>query len=220
MTAWGGPVRMRMFAFRTVYESGMAMAGRLFTIGHSNHEMEHFLGLLKRHRTEVVVDVRSSPSSQYATHFDGLVLKAALERAGIQYVFLGNELGGRPAGEEFYDEKGYVLYFKVARRPEFLSGIRRLEKTAGEHRLAVMCSEEDPSECHRRLLVGRVMAERGFGLVHIRGDGRIQTEEELTAEERRGDGQLSLFPEPEGDAEWKSTRSVLPRSQPRNSSKR
>ena len=109
---------------------------------------------------------------------------------------------------------------KVARRPEFLQGIRRLESELGVRRVAIMCSEENPAECHRRLLIGRVLAERGIGVDHIRGDGRVQSEDELAAEERRGDGQLSLFPEPEGDAEWKSTRSVSPRRQPRSSSER
>ncbi len=196
----------------------MAVSGRLFTIGHSNHELEHFVGLLKQHRVEGVVDVRSNPSSQYATHFDSLILKPALEQAGIKYAFLGHELGGRPPGEEFYDEKGHVLYYKAARRPEFLLGIRRLVNAAGRTRLAIMCSEEDPTECHRRLLVGRVLGEQGIGVDHIRGDGRVQPEEELAAEERRGDGQLSLFPEPEGDAEWKSTRSASPRRPQRSSS--
>ncbi|HPP22479.1 MAG TPA: DUF488 domain-containing protein [Phycisphaerae bacterium] len=195
------------------------MSGRLFTIGHSNHELEHFIGLLKQHAVEAVVDVRSHPSSQYATHFDSLLLKPALEAAGIKYAFLGHELGGRPPGDEFYDDQGYVLYDKAARRPEFLLGIRRLENAVGRMRLAIMCSEEDPTECHRRLLVGRVLVREGIGVDHIRGDGRIQTEEELTGEERRGDGQLSLFPEPEGDTEWKSTRSVSPKRRPSASSK-
>ena len=113
-----------------------------------------------------------------------------------------------------------MLYYELARRPEFLSGIRRLENAAGKRRLAIMCGEEDPTECHRRLLVGRVLMEHGVGVDHIRGDGRIETEEELAAQERRGDGQLSLFPEPEGDAGWKSTRSVLPKRPPRDFSMR
>lgn len=198
----------------------MAVTGRLFTIGHSNHAMERFLALLKQHAVTTLVDVRSSPSSQYATHFDSLVLQSAVEGAGIRYVFLGRELGGRPAGEEFYDEEGYVRYDQLARRPEFLAGIRRLESESGVHRLAIMCSEENPAECHRRLLIGRVLMERGIGVDHIRGDGRVQSEEELAADERRGDGQLSLFPEPEGDAEWKSTRSVSRKRAPRSSLER
>lgn len=195
----------------------MAVSGRLFTVGHSNHDLDHFVGLLKQHGVEGIVDVRSSPSSQYATHFDSLALKPALEERGIKYAFLGHELGGRPTGEEFYDEKGHVLYARVARRPEFLMGIARLERSVERIRLAIMCSEEDPTACHRRLLIGRVLTEKGIGLDHIRGDGQVQTEEELAEVERRANAQLSLFPE-EGDAAWKSTRSVSQRSQPRTSS--
>jgi len=93
------------------------VGGRLFTIGHPNHELDYFLGLLRQHQVEAVVDVRSNPSSQYATHFDSLVLRPALERVGIKYLFLGSELGGRPPGDEFYDSAGHVLYYRVAREP-------------------------------------------------------------------------------------------------------
>ena len=92
---------------------------------------------------------------------------------------MGRELGGRPAGAEFYDQEGHVLYSRVAESSLFLEGLERLQEGLREFRLALLCSEENPAACHRRLLVGRVLAERGVAIDHIRGDGRLQSEAEL-----------------------------------------
>lgn len=194
----------------------------LFSIGHSNHALETFLGLLKQHQIEVLVDARSNPYSKFAPHFDVEPLKKEVTGAGIRYVYLGKELGGRPNGDEFYDADGHVLYSRVAESPLFLEGIRRLETGVTKYRVALLCSEEDPSACHRRLLVGRVLATHGVQLDHIRGDGRIQTEEELQAEEerRRTNGQIGFFEEHPQEKTWRSIQSVLQRGRRQNSSER
>jgi uncharacterized protein (DUF488 family) len=196
-----------------------ASARRLYSIGHSNHPLELFLGLLKRHEIEVLVDVRSQPYSRYASQFDAEVLRQAIIAAGLKYVYLGRELGGRPEGTEFYDAEGHVLYARVAGSPLFLQGIRRLENGLEKFRAAMMCSEEDPARCHRHLLIARVLADRGIGVDHIRGDGQIQDEAKLRAEavSRHDRGQLQLFAEPEEGA-WRSIRAVLPRKPRPNSS--
>src|SRR6202163_4939957 len=148
----------------------------VLTIGHSNHRIDHFLDLLKSHAVQVVVDTRSQPYSEYATQFDQKPLKKTLEAEGIRYVFLGRELGGRPDGDEFYDDQGHVLYDRVAETPLFQEGLSRLENGIREYNVAILCAEENPAACHRRLLIGRVLRDRGIGMKHVRGDGRIQTE--------------------------------------------
>jgi uncharacterized protein (DUF488 family) len=100
----------------------------LFTIGHSNHPLEKFIELLRRHGVEVVVDTRSQPYSRHAPHFNRDALRAALASAGIRYSFLGEELGGRPRGEEYYDAEGYVRYDRVAAADFFQTGIARLKR--------------------------------------------------------------------------------------------
>ena len=97
----------------------------IFTIGHSNHPLDKFLSLLKAPSAEVLVDIRSHPYSRHAPHFGSRNLKAATTGVGIKYLFLGEELGGRPKGEEFYDADGYVLYSRMAEAPFFLEGISR-----------------------------------------------------------------------------------------------
>jgi uncharacterized protein (DUF488 family) len=188
---------------------------RLLTIGHSNHSMEHLLELLRLHSVQVVADVRSSPYSKYATHFDREPLLEALRAAGFQYVYLGSELGGRPRGDAYYDAAGHVLYDKVVESSGFQEGVVRLESGLRRYVVAVLCAEEDPAGCHRRLLVGRVLGERGVAIDHIRGDGRLQAEAELAAAEPHSN-QLSLFEEIE--APWKSIPSVSPKKRQNSSS--
>ena len=158
----------------------------VLTIGHSNRSMDEFLTLLKQHAVEVLADVRSQPHSKYVPHFDYANLKRAVEAAGVQYVFLGRELGGKPDGKEFYDTQGHAVYSRIAASEPFRLGIARLLEGIRKYRVAIMCSEEDPANCHRRLLVGKVLMEQGVSIKHIRGDGRIQTEEELLRQEEAG----------------------------------
>jgi uncharacterized protein (DUF488 family) len=198
-------------------EKNATASPHVFTIGHSNHTVEHFLGLLKSQGVQVIVDTRSQPYSKYATQFDHEALKAALQDAGIRYLYLGRELGGRPEGDEFYDDEGHVLYDRVAATGLFQEGLSRLERGIGEYNVAMLCAEENPAACHRRLLVGRVLLERGIRVEHIRGDGRIQTEEEVAAEADPNQDQLQLFQTAEAEP-WKSIPSVLRKKRPNSSS--
>jgi uncharacterized protein (DUF488 family) len=185
----------------------------VFTIGHSNHSAETFVRLLKGYGIEVLVDTRSHPYSRHAPRFNASALENALSKDGIGYLFFGAELGGRPEGGEFYDAKGRVDYALVGCSRPFLDGISRLEKELRTHTAALLCSEEDPARCHRRLLVGRALEELGYMLRHIRGDGSLETEDEA------GGGQPVLFPETEASPR-KSIRSVSRKSRRPSSSGR
>jgi len=188
-------------------------SANVFTVGHSNHTMDHFLNLLQDHGVQVIVDARSQPYSKYATQFDHERLKSALTQAGVRYLYLGRELGGRPDGDDFYDEDGHVLYDRVAATTLFQEGLARLERGIREYSVALLCAEENPAGCHRRLLVARVLLDHGFQVQHIRGDGRIQTEEEVAAEVDPDRDQLSLFQKAE-DEPWKSIPSVSRKKRP------
>jgi len=191
----------------------------VWTVGHSNHPLEVFLDLLVKHRIEVLVDVRSAPYSSYASQFNREALPEPLAGRSVKYLFMGDCLGGRAESDEFYDEEGYVRYDRLAERAEFQQGIGRLLDGLSRFRVALMCGEEDPTGCHRRLLIGRVLARHGVQVIHIRGDGHTQTEPELAAEEefRKTRGQLTLF-DLEGEQPWRSSRSVSPRRPPESSS--
>jgi uncharacterized protein (DUF488 family) len=191
----------------------------VYTIGHSSHSFEEFLELLTRQKMEVVVDTRSSPYSRFVPQFDRELIQKALAKSGVKYLFLGGELGGRPKNSDYYDAAGHVLYSRITKDAAFISGIERLEHGIAEFKVALMCGEEDPANCHRRLLVGRVLAEHGHQLLHIRGDGRLETDAEVAATSRKPlvNEQPALFAELDED-QWRSTASVLPKRVPASSS--
>jgi len=192
----------------------------IFTIGHSNQGSGRFLKLLTDNSIQILVDVRSSPHSRFATQFNAMTLKKALADRGIKYLYMGNELGGRPPESSMYDKEGHALYHLMARSPLFLRAVKRLLKGSENRRIALMCSEEDPSECHRYLLVGRVVGQNGVTVLHIRADGRVQTDEQLekvNARESIASSQLAMFSEQKG-ASWRSAKSI--RSASRNGARK
>jgi uncharacterized protein (DUF488 family) len=191
----------------------------VYTVGHSSHSFETFASLLAGNGLEVVVDTRSAPYSKFAPQFDREALQKSLAASGIKYLFLGEELGGRPKGDSFYDENGRVLYGKRTSAPMFLSGMERLERGMAQFRVALMCGEEDPAHCHRRLLIGRVLVERGHNLLHIRADSHIETESEVEQLSKKSlaTKQPALFSELDED-QWRSTVSVSPKKAPASSS--
>ena len=193
----------------------------IFSIGHSNQSIQAFIELLRQHNIQTLIDVRSSPYSRYVPHFNSTTLASAVEQADIKYLFMGKDLGGRPEGDEFYDENDHVLYNRVAESPYFLKGIQRLKEIGQVSRAAIMCSEEDPTVCHRHLLIGYVLAQQGVDLQHIRGNGRLQSEKQLASHEEKGPFEQSLWDKEttkKGENSWKSIRPVSRRKQPPSSS--
>ena len=140
----------------------------IYTIGHSNHRWELFLALLKGHAIETLVDVRSRPVGRWAAFANIHALPGLMEREGVRHVFMGDSLGGKLADRELYDGNGTPDYGKIASQPEFQKGIEELMGVTGVSRVAIMCAEEDPSGCHRALLISPALRHRGVALVHIR----------------------------------------------------
>ncbi len=190
---------------------------RLFSIGHSNQPFKGLVRLLQQHRVEVVADVRTSPYSRYNPQFNSRDLRFGLKESGIRYVFLGKELGGRPEEARFYDSDGHVHYGRVAKTDWFQTGLDRLCHGTTQFRTAILCSEEDPAECHRFLLITRALSDRGVAVAHIRGDGSLQSTKEISAFDPEHKV-VSLFGE-EVRSSWRSTRSVLPRNRQKSSSR-
>jgi uncharacterized protein (DUF488 family) len=151
------------------------MEQALYTIGHSNHELSQFIGLLRQHDIEVVADVRSSPYSAYNPQFNRETLQAHLHAAGIGYIFLGAELGARRTELECYDDEGRVRYAHVAQTPGFCAGLQRLADLRSAQRVALMCAEKDPLTCHRTILICRALRDQTPDIRHIREDGSLET---------------------------------------------
>jgi uncharacterized protein (DUF488 family) len=147
----------------------------IYTIGHSNHPIEHFTALLQQHGIQALADVRSNPYSRFNPQFNRERLQASLAAAaGIRYVFLGEELGARSKDPACYDEEGRVSYIKLAQTPLFRQGIARLRTGMQQHRIAMMCAERNPLECHRTILVSRELERIGIPVLHILHDGALE----------------------------------------------
>jgi uncharacterized protein (DUF488 family) len=146
----------------------------LFTIGHSNIPAERFTAMLRAAGVETVADVRSVPASRFCPWFSAKNLAPLLAGASMSYLFFGDELGGRPRDPSLYCD-GVADYEAMARRPSFRAGLDRLLVNAGRRCLCLMCSERDPLDCHRCLLVARALAARGVTVGHILHDGGIKS---------------------------------------------
>ena len=149
----------------------------VLTIGHSTHTLEGFLVLLCQHDVTAVADVRSAPYSRFNPQFNRDVLASALDVEGIRYVYLGNELGGRSGDPECYKD-GRIRYERVRRTKSFRNGLVRVVDGAARHRIALMCVEKEPLDCHRTLMVSLALDEKGIRIEHIHSDGRLEQHSE------------------------------------------
>ena len=164
----------------------------IYTIGHSNHKIERFLDLLSVHQITAVADVRSTPYSRRNPQFNREKLLQSLAERDVRYVFLGEELGARSKDRSCYND-GKVVYARLAATELFQEGIRRLKTGASEHRVAIMCAEKDPLDCHRTILVARRIVADGVDVAHILATGTLETHAEAMARLRH---RLKI---PEGD---------------------
>lgn len=146
---------------------------QLYTIGHSTHEWVHFVDLLQKHKIEVLGDVRSMPYSRFTPQYNRESLTNGLALHGIKYVFLGQELGARRTESECF-VNGKVDYDRVAQMPAFLKGLERLRAGIEKYRVAIMCAEKEPLECHRTILVAH-HAKTFAEILHILSDGTLET---------------------------------------------
>tara|TARA_E500000178_G_scaffold347469_1_gene400838 strand:- start:196 stop:798 length:603 start_codon:yes stop_codon:yes gene_type:complete len=166
---------------------------KLYTVGHSTQELESFLGLLKQHGIEAVADVRSGPYSQRFPWFNREQLAELLKQSGIQYVFMGVELGAR-RDEPCCYVGAKADYELIAQCELFQKGLERVQQGLKQMRVALMCAEKDPMDCHRTILVAR-HATAFTEVAHILNDGTIETHAELEARllKKMGMGVDDLF---------------------------
>jgi uncharacterized protein (DUF488 family) len=173
-------------------------APQVLTIGHSTHSLDEFVSLLQRNDVTALADVRSMPFSRFMPHFNRRELRRALVERDLSYAFLGRELGARSEDQSCYVE-GRVQYRLLARTELFRTGIDRVLKGAATERIALMCAEKDPLDCHRTLLVARALVEEGIDVGHILHDGRLEGHVDAMTRlmEKFGLMQASLFRSPD-----------------------
>jgi uncharacterized protein (DUF488 family) len=143
----------------------------IYTIGHSNITQESFIEILKLFKIQLVVDVRSTPYSKYVPHFNRENIDKSLIENNIRYIFLGSYIGGKPKDEKYYRD-GKVDYDLIAKTEHYKEGIDKI-MTLNRDNIVLMCSEEDPISCHRHNLITQSLVKKGFEVIHIRKNGKI-----------------------------------------------
>ncbi|MCE7983709.1 MAG: DUF488 domain-containing protein [Caldilinea sp. CFX5] len=172
----------------------------IYTIGYGERTVAALVAVLQRYQIEYLVDVRTAPYSRYKPEFSKAELSAALRQQGFKYVFMGDQLGGRPTDPACYTD-GKVDYDKVQATAAYQQGIERLHSAfVQQQRLVLMCSEGKPEQCHRSKLIGATLDKLGIPLVHIDENDAPQSQAQVIA--RLTDGQLSLF----GDHSFQSRK--------------
>jgi uncharacterized protein (DUF488 family) len=169
-------------------------ATSILTFGYGKRTLDDCLALLLRQDIGYVVDVRSVPWSRFKPEFSRDALDASLRRRGLTYIFMGAELGGRPEDPACYDIDGHVDYVACRHRPQFTRGVQRLIRaSANGYRVAVMCSEGRPEDCHRTKLVADVLCEHGVDVRHLDERDELRSHEEIL--DRLRTSQLDLLGE-------------------------
>ena len=147
----------------------------VYSIGHSTHSIGTFVALLKETHVAAIADVRSTPYSRWRPQFNRDALRSSLAEHNIAYVFLGTELGGRGTDGSARDEHGRILYRYIAESAAFREGLRRVRAGSESMRLALMCAESEPLDCHRGILISRFLVAQGTRVLHIHTDGQLET---------------------------------------------
>ncbi len=176
----------------------MGNKGVVYTVGHSNHPIEDFLKLLKTHGISCVADVRSIPASRYNPQFNEHDLASFLKQRGIEYIYLGTEFGARQTGPDVLNEDGKVDFKKVQGSPQFKRGVKRIKDGISKgFKIALMCSEANPLDCHRFSMISGYMEDTGIQVRHILKDGALKSQKELEEENliKREGNNLLLFPQ-------------------------
>lgn len=148
----------------------------IWTVGHSSHPIDRFLAFLTAAGVTAIADVRSTPYSRRHPQFNREPLRTALSEAGIAYVWLGDALGGKRGD-------------RPAPAPEAVeAALDRLAGGAARYRVALMCAESDPAQCHRTRLVTPLLTARGHPVRHLRADGTLENHDAVAARIAELDG--------------------------------
>jgi uncharacterized protein (DUF488 family) len=149
----------------------------IYSIGHGGRKIEDLIHLLQKYEIKYVVDVRSKPRSRFYPNYNMSALRNTLSSQGIGYLFLGENLGGLPKDPTCYDSSGHVVYDLVKDKEFYQKGISRLVSASNKKiKIACMCSEINPCECHRSKLIGATLAQSNIEIQHINKDGGIETQ--------------------------------------------
>ncbi|MDR5587783.1 MULTISPECIES: DUF488 domain-containing protein [Clostridium] len=153
---------------------------KIYTIGHSNYSLERLIYMLKHYDIDTVVDIRGIPYSKYNVQFNKETIQKALTQAGFIYIYMAEEFAANRSLKISYTGEGYADFERVVNESSFLKGIDRLKNGINKgYRIVLLGAMQDPIRCHRSILVGRALRDKGFNVKHILDDHSIGTQEDI-----------------------------------------
>lgn len=150
----------------------------IYTIGYAAHTIESFIAALEKFTITAIADVRSQPYSKFKPEFNKENLKKTLIGYGIEYVFLGDNIGARIKAPECY-KNGQIDYELISKHPLFQEGVGRLLKGMEKFSIALMCAEKDPINCHRTILICRHLKRYQLKICHILDANTLESQSEI-----------------------------------------
>lgn len=139
----------------------------IFTIGHSTRETSEFIALLKEHGINVIIDVRSVPKSWFVPQYNKENIEKTLSKNGVIYVFLGDKLGARD-WINVLDEDSIDTLKEIEKSKPFKEGIEKILELEKKHKkVCIMCSEKNPVDCHRGLIISKILYRKNAKILHI-----------------------------------------------------
>lgn len=152
----------------------------IYTVGHSTHQIDYFLDLLKAYSINCLIDVRSLAASSYNPQYNKEPLSNFLKNNGITYLHFAEEFGARHTDPDLLDEEGKVDFEKVRKSWLFKNGVERLWLGLDKGlTAALMCSEGEPFDCHRFSMIAIALEKDGFEVKHILKDKTLKSNAEL-----------------------------------------
>ena len=149
--------------------------GELYTIGHSQHNIEYFIKMLRKYDINYILDVRSTPYSKYAEQYNRENIEKYISCNGMKYSFMGKFFGARPRKKELYCADGYLDFERVRKTETFIKGFNNVMLGLQRgYSIVLMCTEKDPFDCHRAIMVARAFDLAGIEVKHILADGTLQ----------------------------------------------
>lgn len=142
----------------------------IYTVGHSNHTIDYFIEIIKEFGIDTIVEIRSVPNSKYLKHFNKSNLINELSKHNIKYLDMSKYLGGRPEDKSVLNIDNKIELHKIEGKNWYQEAIDRLVNISKKSRIAIMCSEENPANCHRGYIISHTLLNRGEEIIHIRGN--------------------------------------------------
>lgn len=152
----------------------------IYTIGYASKELGDFVQLVKDRGISTIVDVRSVPYSKRHPDFNKESLGTKCAKRDVRYIYLGHLLGARQTDSELISSDGKVDFEKLARSANVTQGIdqiKHLNDTVAP--ICLLCSEKDPYKCHRSILLGRILNEHGYDVLHMYDEGKDFTQKDI-----------------------------------------